>query len=147
MSYLVSTVTTSGRPTAVIARETTWEAFAGLWPDLLAAVWAALRTSDAVKPGRNVMLFRDDVPHVEVGVEVDAPFADFAGIVSSELPAGRAALTVHRGPYSDLASAHRPVVEWCAHQALERAGPRWEIYGHMREGGADQAVEVYHLLA
>lgn len=130
----------------MIAEETTWEAFPARWPGLLAAVWAAVRATDAITPDRNVMLYRDDIPTVEIGVEVDAPFAGVAGVVSSKLPAGQAAMTVHRGPYSDLASAHRAIVEWCARHPLERAGPRWEIYGHMSEGRADQSVEVYHLL-
>src|SRR5262249_5222930 len=62
------------RPTAVIAEATTWAEFPQLWPALLGEVWTTVRTMPDAKPGRNVMLYLDDVPHVEVGVEVDGAF-------------------------------------------------------------------------
>jgi effector-binding domain-containing protein len=93
------------------------------------------------------MLYRDDVPHVEVGVELHQPCPLTGRVVASALPAGRAAVTVHRGPYADLASAHRAVLDWCATQGLRPAGPRWEIYGPHRDDPAELRTEVYWLLA
>ena len=74
----VRIVTAPQTHTAVVAEATTWEAFPKLWGELLAEVWAFLRESD-LAPGRNVMLYLDDVPNVEVGAEVDASFVRAAG--------------------------------------------------------------------
>ena len=146
MSYDVREVETPGQPTAVAVRATTWEAYPALWPQLLETVWAAVRSNDEITPNRNVMLYNDDVPNVEVGVEVGAPFPAQGEVVSSTLPAGRAAATTHRGRYEELGSAHRAIIEWCNRNGLERLGPRWEVYGHWRDGSADQEVEVYYLV-
>ena len=58
----------------MIAEATTWQEFPQLWRSLLTEVWDTVRGDDEVEPGRNVMLYLDDVPHVEVGVEAAGPF-------------------------------------------------------------------------
>ena len=60
---------------------------------------------------------------------------------------GEVAVTVHRGPYAGLASAHRAVLDWCAAQGRRLAGPRWEIYGPNRLDPAELTTEVYYLLS
>ena len=146
MRYDVREVDTHGQPTAVVAEATTWDVFPTLWPRLLDTVWAAVRANDEVTPNRNVMLYKDDVPNVEVGVEVEAPIPPLGDVVSSSLPVGRAAMTTHHGSYGDLGLAHEAIIEWCAQHGLERVGPRWEVYGHWKEGSADQEVDVYYLV-
>lgn len=133
-------------PTAVIAATTTWSEFPTLWPELLAEVWAAVRTDDSVSPGRNVMLYLDDVPRVEIGAEVEGPFVPIGRVVPSALPAGRVATTVHRGAYERIGEAYEALGAWCEERGLERAGPSWEIYGHAVPNVADQEVEIYWLL-
>jgi effector-binding domain-containing protein len=146
MSYVVREVETPGRPTAVVAETTTWQDFPALWPRLLEVVWTAIRSNEEITPNRNVMFYKDDVPAVEVGVEVSEPIPDMGRVVASRLPAGRAAVTTHLGNYDDLNLAHRAVIEWCDKNGMERVGPRWEIYGHWRDDSPDQEVEVYYLL-
>ena len=146
MRYDVREVDTPGQPIAVVAEATSWDAFPRLWPRLLDMVWAAVRSREEIVPNRNVMLYKDDVPNVEVGVEVGEPFPPLGQVVSSSLPAGRAAMTTHHGSYDDLESAHRAIIEWCAQHGLERVGPRWELYGHWREGSVDQDVDVYYVV-
>ncbi len=92
------------------------------------------------------MLYKDDVPNVEVGVEVAGPFLDAGRVISSSLPTGRVAMTPHRGRYEDLGAAHEAVVAWCGRHGVERVGPRWEIYAHWREDSVDQEVEIYYLV-
>ena len=146
MSYAVREVDTPGQPTAVVVEATSWAAFPTLWPRLLDTVWAAVRSQDEITPNRNVMLYKDDVPNVEIGVEVGEPIPDLGRVVSSSLPAGRAAMTTHQGSYADLGSAHRAIIEWCDRNGLQRVGPRWEVYGHWKDDSADQEVEVYYLV-
>lgn len=146
MRYDVTVTTAPSRPTAVVAATTTWAEFPGLWKGLLDEVWACLNAQGVTRGCRNVMLFLDDVPHVEVGVVLPQPYPLGGRVVASVLPAGPAATTVHRGPYPGLAAAHEAVVAWCAARHLERAGPRWEIYGPHRDDPAELETEVYHLL-
>ena len=56
-------------------------------------------------------------------------------------------MTVHRGSYTGLGSAHQAVLDWCAAQGRRPAGPRWEVYGPHRDDPAQVWTEVYGLLA
>jgi effector-binding domain-containing protein len=147
VGYEIEVRHVEARPTAVVAATTTWPEFPRLWPSLSGAVWANLRAGGITRGCPNVMLYLDDVPRVEVGVELRQPCPLAAPVVASTLPAGRVATTVHRGPYSGLASAHRAVREWCATHAYEIAGPHWEIYGPHQDDPAQLQTEVYWLLA
>jgi len=81
------------------------------------------------------MLYEDDVPHVEVGAEVEGSFAGNGRVVPSTLPAGPAATAVLRGqPTPDgLARAHASVRSWCIANGHRLTGVRWEVYGHWLE--------------
>jgi effector-binding domain-containing protein len=144
--YEVTVADVSARPTAVVAATTTWREFPGLWKELLDEVWACLRAGGIDRGCRNVMLYLDDVPHVEVGVELNQPCPLSGRVVSSKLPAGKVALTRHIGPYGGLGSAHRPVLDRCAAQGHQCAGPRWEVYGPHRDDPAEVWTDVYYLL-
>jgi effector-binding domain-containing protein len=148
MEHPVSIVTTSATPTAVIREATTWERYPTLWGELLGEVWAFLRATD-LQTGRNVMLYLDDAPTVEVGAEVGEAFASGGRVVASSLPAGRAATSVARGGPSPegIHAAHRAVIEWCEANGLARTGVRWEVYDHWRDEPATFETAVFWLLA
>jgi effector-binding domain-containing protein len=146
MTYQITVATAAARPTAVIAATTTWQEFPALWRRLLDQVHASVTWGGPGRKGRNVMLYRDDVPHVEVGVELDQPAEIRGHAVRSTLPPGRVAMTVHRGRYEDLGAAHSAVLRWCAEHGLDTAGPRWEIYGHHHDDPDRRETEVYYLL-
>lgn len=147
MDYLVRVTTVAARPTAVVPAATTWQEFPSLWKGLLDEVWACVGASGASRRCRNLMLYKDDVPNVEVGVELLEPLRFGGRVVESTLPAGQAAMTVHRGPYGGLGAAHRATIEWCTAEGLALAGPRWEVYGHHHDDPAELETEVYYLLA
>jgi effector-binding domain-containing protein len=142
MAHEVTRLASTARPTAVVAEATTWVAFPALWPRLLGEVRAVLGAGS----GLNVMLYKDAVPNVEVGVLAESPFVPGGRVTASWLPAGDVAMTVHRGPYEELDSAHRAVLDWCDAQGLEPAGVRWEIYGHHADDPAQRVTEVHYLL-
>jgi effector-binding domain-containing protein len=144
--YEVSVRTTAESPTAVVAQATTWEEFPGLWRTLLDEVYGFLRSGGATQQGHNVMLFRDDVPNVEVGVQVAGTFDPSGRVVPSALPAGRVATTIHRGPYDELDAAHRAIRAWCAARGHELTGARWEIYGDWKDNPAELETEIDYLL-
>ena len=147
MGYEVTAADVVARSTVVVAATTTWREFPALWKELLDEVWACVRAGGINGGCRNVMLYRDDVPRVEVGVELSRPCPLTGRVVASTLPAGQVAMTVHRGGYAGLALAHRAVSDWCAAHGRRLAGPRWEVYGPHHDDPAELRTEVYSLLA
>jgi len=143
---LVEIVESPGATTAVIAEETTWDAFPGLWRALLDEVWAFVRAA-SLEAGRNVMLYKDDRPNVEVGVEVAGAFDSDGRVVASALPAGRAARTLSRGAPSaeTIARAHATVIGWCEANGVVLDRWRWELYGHWadEQDPDEYEIEVY----
>ena len=146
MSHEVTVTRVAARPTAVVAATTTWAEYPALWPVLSGEVWACLRANGIQRGCRNVMLYLDDTPRVEVGVLLDQPCPLTGRVVASTLPAGEVATTVHYGPYEGLGAAHQAVADWCAEHGRRRAGLRWEIYGPHREDPAEVWTEVSWLL-
>jgi len=147
MRYQVTLKEVAARPTAVVPATTTWQEFPTLWRELSDEVWACLHEGGIFGGCRVVMLYLDDVPNVEVGVELLVPCTLTGRVVASALPAGQVATTVHHGPYSELGSAHRAVTDWCAAQGRQRLGTVWEVYGPHDDDPAKVWTEVYHLLA
>ena len=147
MGYQVTVSDAAPRPTLVVPATTTWQEFPALWRPLLDEVWACLRASGIQRGCRNVMLYRDGVPHVEVGVVLAGECAPTGRVVRSSLPAGPVAMTVHHGSYAGLGDAHQAVVDWCAANGRRPAGPRWEVYGPHHDDPAEVWTEVHHLLS
>jgi hypothetical protein len=149
MEPTVSIVAASPTPIAVIRETTTWERFPTLWGELLDEVWASVRGA-GVPAGRNVMVYLDDVPNVEVGIELEGTLTAPSGrLVASALPEGRAATTVARGAPSreGIAAAHAAVVAWCDASGHARTGVRWKVYDHWRDDPDSFETAVYWLLA
>ena len=143
----VTVAEVEARPTAVVAARTTWQEFPMLWQELLDEVWACLRAGGIQRGCRNVMLYLDDTPRVEVGVELLVPCAFTGRVVASALPAGEVAMTVHHGSYARLGEAHQAIHDWSREQERKLAGPRWEVYGPHSDDPAEVWTEVYYLLA
>jgi effector-binding domain-containing protein len=149
----VTLVTVDPRPTLVVAQTSNWEEFPKLWPQLLDEVYAVIRSSEerATEPGgtpiwRNVMLYKDHQPAVEVGVLAPRSCAGGGRVIASQLPGGKTAMAVHHGDYAELGRTHAAVKRFVEAERLELAGPRWEIYGHWREDPSKLETEIYYLL-
>jgi effector-binding domain-containing protein len=114
---------------------------------MLDEVYAALDAAGMRRAQRwqNVMLYRDGSPNVEVGVLAPEGLSLPGRVVVSTLPAGEAAMLVHRGPYDALGDAHGAVSAWCDANGLHRTGVRWEVYGH-HEDGVMPETTIYHEL-
>ena len=146
MSNMISIGTVPSRPTAVIAAATTWREFPRVWRTLLDQVHAGVRWEGSGRKGRNVMLYLDDLPHVEVGVELDQPATFEPPIVRSVLPGGAVATTVHRGGYDRLGAAHDRLASSVRGQGHKLLGPRWEVYGHWHEDPEQLLTEICYLI-
>jgi effector-binding domain-containing protein len=133
-------------PTAVVMAATTWAEFPKMWGPMLDQVWSFLR-GDAPeglhKQGHNVMLYKDDVPNVEVGVQVSGTFDSVGDVVASTLPGGLVATATHTGPIGRIGDTHEAVREWSQANGYGLAGPRWEIYSDPDPATGDFDVQVF----
>jgi effector-binding domain-containing protein len=150
MAVEVTVKTVALTPTAVVAAATTWADFPKIWGPMLDQVWSFLRGDAArglYEHGHNVMLYKDDVPNVEVGVQVSGPFAPAGQVVSSTLPGGLVATATHTGPIGAIGDTHRVVREWSEAHGYRLAGPHWEVYGDPDPSSGGFDVEVFWSLA
>lgn len=151
MSYDVRVENVSvSRPTAVVRRRARAAELPKVVPHACGVVWGVMRAQHVSGAGRHVALYLDGEINLEVGVELEAPFAGHGEVVGSALPAGTVATAVHFGPYAQLGAAHRAIRDWCADHGRELAGPNWEVYGHWEEAwNSDPAkirTDVFYLL-
>ena len=150
MTVEVTARTLEPTPTAVVATATTWAEFPDVWRPMLDEVWSFLR-GDAPEGlyqyGHNIMLYKDDVPNVEVGVQVNGTFVAAGQVVASTLPGGLAATATHTGPIASIGDTHRAVCEWSKANGYRLAGPRWEIYGDPDPSTGGFEVDVFWSLA
>ena len=150
MQYDIRPEQLAAIPLAVVRRQAAPPQLSRVVPDACGVVWNVLHTQKIAGAGRHVALYWDDVINLEVGVELATPFAGPGDVVPSATPAGMVATTTHFGPYGRLGDAHQAIVQWCVAHGHERAGPRWEIYGHWIDGwNADPSkirTDVFHLL-
>jgi SAM-dependent methyltransferase len=132
-------------PTAVVVAETTWADFPRMWGPMLDAVWSFIRhraPEGLYEHGHNVMLYKDDVPNVEVGVQVSRPFDPVGQVVPSFLPGGLVAAATHTGPVVTIGDTHAAVREWSTSEGYRPTGRHWEIYGDPNPSTGDFSVEV-----
>jgi effector-binding domain-containing protein len=137
-------------PTAVVRTATTWAEFPNAWGPMLNQVWSFLRGGTAPEGlwtrGHNAMLYTDDVPNVEVGVQVTRSFGASGSVVPSALPGGLVAAATHSGPVTRIGDTHDAVRAWAQANRYTVAGPRWEIYGDPDPATGSFDVEVLWLV-
>jgi effector-binding domain-containing protein len=146
MTTGVTVQTVEPTPTAVVAAAVTWAEFPQLWGPMLDKVWTFIRgdaPAGLYRQGHNVMLYKDDVPNVEVGVQVSGSFAPAGEVVASALPGGLVATATHTGQIARIGDTHQAVREWSKANGYRLAGPHWEIYGDPDRSTGDFDVDVF----
>jgi effector-binding domain-containing protein len=150
MQYDVRVEPFPSRPLAVVRRRAKLEELAKVIPDACGTVWGFVRSQKIRGAGRHIALYWDDVCNLEVGVELDAPFAGHGEVIGSATPGGTVATAVHFGPYKQLGEAHQAIRRWCADHNYTLESPSWEIYGHWsNEWNNDPSkirTDIYYLL-
>jgi effector-binding domain-containing protein len=140
----------TSRPLAVVRRRAASHELSRVVPDACGTVWGVVRAQKIPGAGRHVALYLDCQINLEVGVELEAPFAGYGEVVGSATPAGLVVTTTHYGPYGRLNEAHEAIRVWCANNGHALAGPSWEIYGHwIDEWNRDPSkitTDIYYLL-
>ena len=146
MTVDVTIKTVQPTPTAVVVAAATWPEFPSMWGPMLDKVWSFLR-NDApeglYQRGHNIMLYKDDVPNVEVGVQVSGSFDPVDNVVPSTLPGGLVAIATHVGPIAKIGDTHQAVREWSKANGYLLAGPRWEVYADPDPSTGEFDVDVF----
>jgi AraC family transcriptional regulator len=131
MDYEIKTRKLSPRQTAVVRvssppREI-GAAFRSALPDVAECI---SRQGVAVDgpPFARFFDYTDERADFEAGFPVSEPVRAEGRIEPGELPGGRAAITVHRGSYEDLQTAHDALGEWVLAHDHDPGGPVWEVY-------------------
>ena len=115
MEYDVRLEQLGSRPLAVVRRRASLQELARVVPEL--AAWCGASSAQKIMgAGRHVALYWDDQINLEVGVELETPFAGHGEVVGSATPAGAVATSTHFGPYDRLHEAHEAVRQWWANQ-------------------------------
>ena len=147
MTYDVRVENLPSRPFAAVQRVAKPNELSRVVPKACGAAWTALKKFPNAKPGRHVAVYLDGQITMQIGVEVDGPFAGDAELFPSATPGGRIAWTRHIGSYAGLRDAHAAIRRSCKEQGHALAGPNWEIYGHWTDDESKLYTDVFYLLA
>jgi len=115
---------------------------------LRAKLDAAIAALDVGPLGHRFTLWHPPIDgrlDMQPGILVSRTFAPMGEVVSSALPAGRAAHLVLVGPYDGLPAAWGRLFGWCAEQGLQLAGINWQVYAE--DDPAQPETSLYALLA
>ncbi len=145
MAFEIQLEEVVARPLAAARGATTAEHLGPTIIRLLNTVWPVVR-AQGVCTGHNVVMYLDDLAHVEAGVEISGEFRPTDDVQRSETPAGLAATVVHWGDYSEMHAAYTALKRWCIANGHQLAGPSWEVYGDWHADLQQQRTDIYLLL-
>jgi effector-binding domain-containing protein len=134
-------------PLLVVRRTAPQSQLSRVVPDACGVVWNFIRKNEITPRGRNVAVYLNGKIDMEIGVEVSANAVGDGDVILSATPTGNVATATHWGAYSELHGAHKAITEWCDANNHRRAGPSWEIYGHMGDDPSKVRTDVFYLLA
>jgi hypothetical protein len=144
-------VTTEHRLTAIVRAQVPFAEIPEAQRSARVKVDAALPSLAAGPLSRTCTRFRtpaDGMLEMEMGTIVARRFEPKGDVVPSDLPAGRAAHFLLKGPFDGLPGAWQTLFDWCKAEKLSLAGINWEIYSSWE--GVDPAkleTDLYALLA
>jgi hypothetical protein len=149
--YEVTLQQTSPRSLAAVRARVPASQVGATFRTYLDQVYSAGRSGVLKLDGQNIFVYRDaeSMPgyvDVEFGVGVANPFTTAGNVTYCVTPSGGVATTTHMGDYRALGDAHAAIVAWCRNHNVRLAGPRWEVYGHWREGVIPR-TDIYYLVA
>lgn len=142
-------VTTDRRPTAVVRVKAKMGELRQAQQTSRARLAEVLPTLEVQPLGHTCTLWRppvDGVLDMEPGTLVSGTFPPVDDVVPSELPAGRAAYFLLRGPFDNLPGAWKTLFDWCAAEKLALAGVNWEIYSAQDDAEPDRLETALYAL-
>ena len=131
MGYEIEIKELPEQPVATIRVETTPGQMGAIFGELFPEVDGYVHGHgiDHVGPPFGIFHYYDEHRvDLEAGMPVSGPVEGEGRVQGRTLPAGRAAVTWHVGPYDTIGDAHRALEAWIADQGHTATGPPWEVY-------------------
>jgi effector-binding domain-containing protein len=154
VAYAVTIETAPPRILAAVRRRVHAGEVPRAFRPALDQVWAFLRSNPGLRTdGHNVFHYDHTSGDpatgfdVDFGVEVTRIFAPHGQVACVTTPAGRAALTVHRGAYSGLSAAHAALRHWLDQHGEKIGAWSQEIYGDWHEDESKLETTIAYALA
>ncbi len=83
-----------------------------------------------------------DAVDVAAGFPTAGTVKPGGGVTAANLPGGRAAQVLHRGPYDTMGQTYHRLMAWLAEQGLKPAEVMWEYYLNEPSPDAPEATET-----
>jgi AraC family transcriptional regulator len=131
MAYVCTLRRLEPRPAMVVRREVPIADVTPAMIDGFRTVGEFLKRSGGTPAGETYARYLrigSDSLHLEVGFTVRELLPAGGPVQPSELPAGEAIVTLHRGPYERLPEAVAALEAWMRRHGRVAAGPHWETY-------------------
>ena len=131
MAYQVEIKELPAQAVLTIRTTTTPDRLSDALREIYTLIRAYVADAGAEPTGPGFALYHaygDEEVDVEAGVPVDGAFVGNDRITSRVLPATRAAVTWHIGPYATSGEAHEFLDGWIHGQGMDHVGAPWEVY-------------------
>ena len=131
MSYEIEIEETNAQPMVAIRTVAAPEKMGPTMGEIYGKIGAFLGAKGLVPAGPPFARYygcTDDGFDFEAGMPIAQATDGEGEICAGELPGGKAAATLHTGPYHQLGQAHDACEKWVAENGHEKAGPPWEYY-------------------
>jgi effector-binding domain-containing protein len=152
MDYEIDVKDLPAQPAVAIRETATAKGLGPTMRQLYPVVWAFLEKRGIEPTGPSFGLyhtFSEEEVDFEAGFPVSEPVEGEGRVQATELPATRAAVTVHVGPYTTIGQAHDALHEWMHGQGHDHGPAVREIYllgpGDTEDSSAWRTEVVYPL--
>ena len=153
MTYAVTIETVPPRILAAVRRRVRTGEVPRAFRPALDQVWAFLRSNPGLRTDGHNVFHYDHASgdptgfDVDFGVEVTRAFPPHGQVTCVTTPAGRAAVTLHRGSYGGLAAAHAALRNWLSQNGENMGAWSQEIYGDWHEDESKLETTIAYALA
>ena len=130
MVYQFEIVKTTAQPMVSIRESTTPDCVGSLLRRLYGEIGEYLASHHLRTRRKPSVIYHQHHPErvdLEAVILLDAPATGDGRVKSGMLPAGKAAMTWHVGPYDDLLNALMAFADWAEAQQIQCSGVYWEV--------------------
>jgi AraC family transcriptional regulator len=131
MDYEIEVKEVPAHPAVAIRDKVATEGLGPAMRELYPVVWAFLEKRGIEPAGPSFAVYHsysEEEVDFEAGFPVAEPVEGEGRVVGIELPAVRAAVTVHVGPYTTIGQAHEALDAWAHGQGHDHGEPVREVY-------------------